>query len=58
MTPMTVNHVRAFHEGQAGHARKDLARGDAEVRDRPDLLAIGVEDRVSHELGEINHACS
>ena len=45
-------------EGKARDAREDLARGNAEVRDAADLLAISGVDRVSHELGEIDHLCS
>jgi len=40
--------------------RGKTSRGsDAEVRDGSDFLAVGVENWVSHELGErIDHACS
>ena len=45
-------------ERKAGHAGKNLARGDAEVGNRADLLAVCCKNRVAHELGQIDHSCS
>ena len=45
-------------EGEARDAGEDLARGNAKVRDGTDLLAISGVDRVSHELGQVDHLCS
>ena len=46
------------HEGQARDAGEDLARGDAKVGDRADLLAVGVKYGVAQELGQVDHSCS
>ena len=50
--------VAGAHEREAGHAGEDLAGGDAQVRNGAYLLAVEVENRVSQELGEVDHACS
>ena len=50
--------VAGAHERKAGDAGKDFASGDAQVRNGAYLLAVEVENRVSQELGEVDHACS
>ena len=45
-------------EREAGHTGEDLARGDAEIGNRTDLLAVRGVDRVAHELGQVDHSCS
>ena len=45
-------------EGQRGDAGKDLARGNAEVVDDANLLAVDVENGVAQKLGQVDHTCS
>ena len=55
------NHERRLAgalEGKRRDAGEDLARGDAEVVDDADPLAIGIEDGIAQQLGQIDHTCS
>ena len=42
-------------EGQAGDARKHLARRDGEIGDGADLLAGGIDHRSAEHLRQIEH---